>query len=503
MDPITSAARSFLEQSDAFWRAHPTSVLRLVVAPEHRADLIKALRLAEMQPENRCPLFLVETPFTKAAAYSAAVCKAIFDDYEAIRRGAQEEGVVLPPLAESPACPELSPWAQIAVALVKVEVGLGDGLEGGLLVLLPEHIESADEWTSGVASLARAPRSVRARTAVLDLPGERLASLLGKPRVKFEVDEAALGAFIAAVDEDLTGRPAAEGPSAALAAGDGPVPRLEVPRTLRRELLAAADALRAGQPDTAIGLLERLREACVRAGYADGELAATLALGGAHTASGDHEKAASAYRSAVGLCAKGAFPTLECQAMLGEAASLFAAGDPRSAAETYASTTVRARSVGVTPLAEQAERMERACRAAMPAGAPSPRKMPREAQGATAEGAIATKAPSHADLTHEIQPGDASRTLPFVAKEIDPMSLGPSAGTRGPSGFDTGTVQLLAVNVSGVLPFQGPRVEAAKASFMLPTGADDSALTEVTAEVEVARAVRPATPFETAKRKPS
>lgn len=83
------------------------------------------------------------------------------------------------------------------------------------------------------------------------------------------------------------------------------------------------------------------------------------------------------------------------------------------------------------------------------------------------------------------------------------MSLGPSAGTRGPSGFDTGTVQLLAVNVSGVLPFQGPRVEAAKASFMLPTGADDSALTEVTAEVEVARAVRPATPFETAKRKPS
>src|SRR5690242_12356343 len=130
MDPITTAARRFLEQADTCWRARPAGVLRLVAAPEHRGDLIAALRLAEVAPDNRRPLFLVEAPFTTAESYTAAVCKSIVDDLEAIRRGAHEEGAPLVPRKEMVTHDRLALWARIAAAAMTAVEELGDVFDG-------------------------------------------------------------------------------------------------------------------------------------------------------------------------------------------------------------------------------------------------------------------------------------------------------------------------------------------------------------------------------------
>src|SRR5690348_1034673 len=96
MDPITRAARAFLAEAKAFWRAWPERVLPMIAEPSERGELVKALRLAELAPENRWPLFLCEAPFIDARTYFDGLEEAIRHDYEAIREGVADEGVILP-----------------------------------------------------------------------------------------------------------------------------------------------------------------------------------------------------------------------------------------------------------------------------------------------------------------------------------------------------------------------------------------------------------------------
>src|SRR5262245_50349755 len=96
MDPITIAARAFLAEAKAFWRASPGRVLPMIAEPSERSEVVKALRLAELAPENRRPLFLYMTPFVDVTRYFDGLVEAIRHDYEAIREGAASEGVSLP-----------------------------------------------------------------------------------------------------------------------------------------------------------------------------------------------------------------------------------------------------------------------------------------------------------------------------------------------------------------------------------------------------------------------
>src|SRR5829696_8615405 len=101
MDPITRAARVFLAEAEAFWRAEPGRILPMIAAPSERGSVVKALRLHELAPDNRRPLFLYEEPFTELHAYFDDLAEAMRRDYELLREGAAEEGVTLPPFPAS------------------------------------------------------------------------------------------------------------------------------------------------------------------------------------------------------------------------------------------------------------------------------------------------------------------------------------------------------------------------------------------------------------------
>ena len=96
MDPITRAAKVFFAEAKAFWRARPGHVLPIIAEPSERGELLKALLLAELAPENRRPLVLYEAPFVEPSAYFTGLVRAIEVQYEEIRKGVAEEGVVLP-----------------------------------------------------------------------------------------------------------------------------------------------------------------------------------------------------------------------------------------------------------------------------------------------------------------------------------------------------------------------------------------------------------------------
>ena len=67
MDPVMRAARVFLMEAETLWRERPERVLPLVGEASERGEMVKALRLAELAPENRRPLFLYEAPSLEAA----------------------------------------------------------------------------------------------------------------------------------------------------------------------------------------------------------------------------------------------------------------------------------------------------------------------------------------------------------------------------------------------------------------------------------------------------
>jgi hypothetical protein len=53
MDPVTNAAKRFLAEAEAFYRACPGAILPMRAEPSARSELGRILRLGELMPENR------------------------------------------------------------------------------------------------------------------------------------------------------------------------------------------------------------------------------------------------------------------------------------------------------------------------------------------------------------------------------------------------------------------------------------------------------------------
>src|SRR5262245_56031761 len=137
MDPITSAARAFLAEAKAFWRARPERVLPIIAEPSERGEMVKALRLAELAPENRRPLFLYEAPFVDACTY----------------------------------------------------------FDGVLVALVPENVANAAAWRGSVDAMNRMSHSPPVRLAVYAPPGGPLNGTLGDRGARFHFNQATVLAY--------------------------------------------------------------------------------------------------------------------------------------------------------------------------------------------------------------------------------------------------------------------------------------------------------------------
>ena len=121
----------------------PERVLPLGAEPSERGEVVKALRLGELAPDNRRPLFLYETPFTEATQYFVGLAEAIMHDYEALRKGVGEEGVTLPAFTMNPI--GLGPLECAVLAMERAATLLGDRFEGATVALVPEQVARSPE----------------------------------------------------------------------------------------------------------------------------------------------------------------------------------------------------------------------------------------------------------------------------------------------------------------------------------------------------------------------
>jgi hypothetical protein len=80
MDPITRAMHTFIDEAEAFWRAHPYRLLPLAAREDQREDMVQALRLYEAKPENRRPFVVFRAPFEATIPYFCALTEQIARD---------------------------------------------------------------------------------------------------------------------------------------------------------------------------------------------------------------------------------------------------------------------------------------------------------------------------------------------------------------------------------------------------------------------------------------
>lgn len=181
MDTLVREARRFQEDAEALWEAHPERALRIVAAPEKRVELVKALRLWELSPQNRMPFFLLEGSILGTEQAFTAISAQVAADYQAVRAGAAVEGVALPAFGEVAGA---AGPARAREAVMRVARLLSGPLAGIMLALLPRQIVAAETWKEIVAPWARGLASEHVRVAVLDAD-DALAAVLGPAVVRF------------------------------------------------------------------------------------------------------------------------------------------------------------------------------------------------------------------------------------------------------------------------------------------------------------------------------
>jgi tetratricopeptide (TPR) repeat protein len=348
MDPVMRAARVFLMEAETLWRERPERVLPLVAEASERGEVVKALRLAELAPENRTPLFLYEAPFAEAEPYFDGLTEAIERDYEAVRKGVADEGVELPPLSANAVA--LGPLKRAVLTMEQVAARLGERFAGATFALVPAQVGNDPAWRESVRALDHTPRSPRVRVAVYAPPGGPLDDALAEEGARFYVDQGELMAFIAEQGSAAGEDPATEdGPATAIAS------------KLRALLLAAGASTTAQQHTVAAQRYEEAATLCVGEGCVLEEAMARMGRGGACLAAEAPDLAGESYRKAAVLAEGEKAWALACQAWLGVGGAYLLEDAHALAAVSYRAAAEAARRAEIAPLRAQALRMASTC----------------------------------------------------------------------------------------------------------------------------------------------
>jgi tetratricopeptide (TPR) repeat protein len=362
MDPITRASHVFLRDAEAHWKRRRGHVLFMEADPSSRGDLVKTLRLSEQSPWCRRPLFLFEAAFIEPVSYFAALSARLASEYEALRRGAAEEGVCLHELPERsvPGDRDASAPALAGARAREIARSLEGKLEGIDIALVPVQVERPLAFCEAVTALAAELKSASARLLVLSARGGPLSDMAEGRTAHFHVDPDELAEYLKNLGSAGSAGPPAPtatppGPDRDTAASPGGA---RAAHELRALLLSAGQATRRGDHAGARRLFEQARAWCAAEGRTIEEAAVVVALAGACLAAGLPERAATSYQEAIALATGAKAPALAAQAALGKGAVWMQQKRYSDAVGVYAVAAEAAGQAQAGMLEVEARRME-------------------------------------------------------------------------------------------------------------------------------------------------
>ena len=316
MDPLTRAAQDFTHQLAVAWRSAP--VVLLVATPEHRAHLVRSLRLHEWAPDNRWPLVLIETSADDLTTLYSAASERLLADFAALHTGLCDDGItVSDPAALTHDLPP-DPLRRLQLLLARAgEVLARTGILDGLaLAFVPPRPPPTTTLRDLAQTLRDWPRTRHHRLALATPEVPELAALL-PGTASFRLDDDALHAYCQAQGERQA---AASTPADA---------------ALRRHLLAASDAAHRRDLPAARTAYLHASTALEQQGRRSEAAVVHVALGGITFGLKDTRAALDHFDRAVAHGAAVDQPNLLAQAHFGAAGVLFAQGDLAGAARRY------------------------------------------------------------------------------------------------------------------------------------------------------------------------
>ncbi len=368
MDPITRASKAFLTEMEAFWRANDRRVLPMIAGASERSDLAKTLKLHELDPKNRRPLFLYEAPFVGTNAYFHGLADMIEEGVNLIIQGAAEEGVTLGPFL-APVTSKDKALERAVLCMDRAASVLGAKLDGITVALVPAQIEDAKGLRESVAALRQTRLPAGVRLAVWSPPKGPLEEVLGAEGARFTVDQDALVDYLkqlgASGSEGPKGSPPPElTPEAQRdfeAKTGRKLPSPDAALALRALLLDAAQLSARGKHADAAVSYRKARQLCQTKGLVLEEAMILIAIGGACLALGVADLALESYHRAADLArSKEAFQVV-CQACLGIGAIHLRRGHHEPAALAYRTAAAAAKQAEASVLVIEALRMEGTC----------------------------------------------------------------------------------------------------------------------------------------------
>jgi hypothetical protein len=357
MDPITRASRQLLAALDASWRTHSRRVVPIISEWSYRSDVIKTLKLLELSPDNRRPLFVYEAPFVAVGAYCDGLVAAIQTDYEALRRGVSAEGVLLPSFFQRGEL--LAPMERAVLAMEWAAVLLGERFEGVMVALVPKHVDDGHRWREWFDRLIHARFSLHVRVAVFTTPDGPLEGIGGGHAVRFIVDQNELTAFLKQLGTGSHGENLAESTPCTLP--NESRCSMEIAAELRMLLLEGAQATGAGQHGLATKCYGEARTLCETEGLVLEQALVLMVLGGACLAAEAADAAIESYRKAASLARAKAAWQVECQAWLGVGGACLRRQYHEAAARAYHGAATAASQGHLALLESEALRMAELC----------------------------------------------------------------------------------------------------------------------------------------------
>lgn len=345
MDPLTLAAKRFMRDVETFRSPPPgfkapagPRLLRVVVDPQDRGNLLKTMRWLEHEPRNQCPVSIVTSDFTDIPSALRGIVERVREDYDAVRAGLAEDGMTIPALAWARS--ELS-IAAVSALLAEAAHGLAQVLGGLFVVIAPERVVDPAAYREFAEQLASKLEARELHVLMTELPDAPIHSATAWVGC-FEVDRDALLDYLANLGPKPSSGPTTmprivptKDQKRALRAAGVDVPSLDSARALRRLLLEGGRALADHEPRVAVRKLRAAKMLCHLDRLEALEGAVLLGLGSAYLHTQNRQGALAAYASAKELGTKLRQPTLAAQALLGTAAVRRAAGDGSAARAAY------------------------------------------------------------------------------------------------------------------------------------------------------------------------
>lgn len=363
MDPLTIAARGFIEAHEAAWDPPPgltaPKILRIEVARAHRSDALKSLRLLEWRPDNRRPFAIVEAPFASVDAYVQLVRAQLTRDVAAVDKGLQEDGEARPAFNPN----EASDAPTLIQTLETAAAHLATALDGLVVVLAPSAVLDTKAFAALIGALceARPDRQTALRLDVLGCDCPALSDVL-PISAAFQIDDEELFDYLRDLGTTPSSGPPPELPPlsreqhAKIEAELGqPIVSVDAGRTLKRLFMDAGKALNEKKPKVAVRKYRAARMLAEATGLKREALFSSMALGSAYAALAEHRGARAAFERARDIAQELSHHDAEAQALFGLGYVHMAEGRFHEAALVYhaAERTV----ADDSPLAKEARRM--------------------------------------------------------------------------------------------------------------------------------------------------